>query len=156
KRGMPAAEARRAAAKSFGNVGALRDSAYDVRGGGTLESWWQDIRFAFRMLRRKPSLTVSALFTWALGIGATVAVFSVVHPLLLSSLPFRDPDQLVAVYETNPPRFAQFSVSPAHFIAWREQRQLFENIAARQRATYSLTGIGEPARLKAWKVSPGF
>jgi len=156
RRGMPPDEARRAARKSFGNVGVMRDVAYDVRGGGRLESWWQDFRFAFRMLRRKPSLTVSALFTWALGIGATVAVFSVVHPLLLQGLPYREPDRLVRVMETNPPQFPRFSASPPHFIAWRDQHEVFEGLAAFVRETFSLTGVGEPMRVKALHVSPGF
>ena len=156
RRGMPPEEARRQARRSFGNVSAMRDSAYDVRSGGRLESWWQDFRFAFRMLKRKPSLTISALFTWALGIGATVAVFSVVHPLLLRALPYRDPDRLVRVIETNPPQFPRFSASPAHFIAWRDQHEVFENIAAFSGETFSLTRTGEPTRVKALHVSPGY
>lgn len=156
RRGMAPAEARAAALREFGNLGCARDTAYAVRGGGMVETLTQDIRFGGRMLRKHPGVTLSAVITMALGIGATSAVFSVVNPLLLRGLPFPDPDRLMNIRETCLPKFTSFSVSPGNFLAWRERSDAFAGMAAFQRTTVNLTGGGEPERLRQLRVTSGF
>jgi putative ABC transport system permease protein len=156
RRGMAPAEARAAALREFGNPARVRDTAYDVRGGGMLEILWQDLRFGGRMLRKHPGVTLSAVLTMALGIGATSAVFSIVNPLLLRPLPFRDPDRLITIYETCLPKFPRFSVSPGNYYAWREQSPAFAGMAAAKSLTLTLTGDGDPERLAGRRVTTGY
>jgi predicted permease len=156
RRGMSPEEARAAARAMFGDVAAVRDSGYDVRGGGGLEAVIHDLRFAARALRRNPTTTLTALITWALGIGAAVAVFSVVYPLLVRELPFREPDRLVKIRETDPPKFPSFSVAPGNFLAWRDETRAFESMVATHKRQLTLSGAGEPERVRQLAVSAGF
>ncbi len=109
---------------------------------------WNDLRYGLRQLGRSPGFTAVAILTLALGIGANTAIFSVVNRLLLSPLPFSQPDQLVTVWEHNLPRdFPRNVVSPGNFLEWRERAKSFDGIAAFSNWTFNLTGNGEPERV---------
>src|SRR5262249_20023502 len=114
-------------------------------------------RYALRMLVKKPSLTVVAVITLALGIGANTAIFSVVNALLLRPLPFKEPDKLVQVWETVS-HLGKNSVQASYpnFADWREQNQVFEQIAIYSDKAFTLTGITEPERVQGAIVSPAF
>src|SRR5208283_5231796 len=94
QRGMPAEEARRQALIRFGGVEQAKQRHREARGLPGLDMLVQDVRFTFRTLRRDRVFTLVAVLILALGIGANVAVFSVVNTILLRPLPFRDPQQL--------------------------------------------------------------
>ena len=101
KRGMPPDEARASAQKSFGNLVRNTERGYDIRGVGWLETLWQDLRYGARMLASKPTFTLIAVLTLALGIGATTAIFTVVNAVLLQ-FPFEDPERVVIVLGQTP------------------------------------------------------
>jgi hypothetical protein len=124
-------EARRLALAAFGGRDAALEAHRDVRGARWLSDLSRDTRFALRTLRHNPALTVAAIMTLAVGIGANTAIFSTLHAVVLRPLPFRDSDRLVMLYETNPERgWTQAEVAPANYVDWREQVDAFEDIGA--------------------------
>ena len=154
--GMTPDEATRSAARSFGNVGSIRDLAYEVKGGGFMETLWQDLRYSGRMLLKYPGFTLIAVLTLGLGIGANTAIFSIVNAVLLRPFPYHAPEQLVMVEERrsggqgNP-------VSYPDFVDWRAQTEVFDAVSAvRLNENYNLSGAGEPERLLGRLVSAGF
>jgi putative ABC transport system permease protein len=152
-RGMTLNEARLAAVKSFGNVGSVRDQAYEVRGGGFIETFWQDLRYSGRMLLKYPAFTLIAVLTLTFGIGANTAIFSIVNAVLLRPFPYRVPEQLVTVGEG----VAGGSVSYPNFVDLRNQTTTFESVSAvRGNENYNFIGAAEPERLQGRIVSAGF
>jgi len=90
----------------------------------------QDLRYAVRALRNSPGFTLVAVLTLALGIGANSAIFSVVHSVLLRPFPYEDPSRLVVVWETQLQHGLPFMyASPPNYADWREQNQVFEQMA---------------------------
>jgi predicted permease len=117
--------------------------------------WRHDLRFAARQLTVSPLLSVVLVLTTALGIGSTVAIFSVLNAVLLRPLPWADGDRLVFVYETWR-QFRTGSASVGHFHDWTEQGTVFDHTAAMTRATFNLADGGEPERVIGARVTPGY
>ena len=154
-RGMTPEEARRAALRTFGNLDSVRERAYEVRGGGPLETLAQDVRYAARMLARQPGFTAVAALTLALGIGANTAIFSVVEAVLLRPLPYRHAGRTVLLWESQRLRdLPRNVVNPANFLDWREQAKSFDQMAAFADLRYNLTGAGDPEEVPAQIVTP--
>jgi putative ABC transport system permease protein len=106
----------------------------------------------------RPAFTAATLAALGLGIGLNTAIFSLVHAVLLKSLPYKDPERIVRVWETRPrmgenaAEVAAFSMD--HFRAWRESTDVFESMAVYQDRSFNLTGGSEPLRVEAQSVSP--
>ena len=149
ERGMQPDEARAAALKSFGNRGRNTELGYDIRGGGWLETLWQDLRYGARVLLKNPGFTLIAIITLALGIGANTAIFSVVNTALLHPLPYKEPDRLVML-QGEP----WMQVEP--FLYWREHSQVCEGITAFDGAAFTLTGSTQPERVDGVYVSSDY
>jgi len=114
----------------------------------------QDVRYALRMLVKNPAFTAVAVIALALGIGANTAIFSVVNAVLLRPLPFKNPGQLVMVWENAAHvGFPKDTPSPANFLDWQKQAQSFSGMAATVERSFNLTGVGEPERLEGRRVS---
>jgi putative ABC transport system permease protein len=111
-----------------------------------------DVRFALRQLARAPGFTAVAVLTLGLGIGACVAIFSVVNGVLLSPLPYPQPDRLVALRETFPPTVPDSSVAYAKYMDWRDQAGSFQSIGALDGMSYNLGGA-EPVHLRAARIT---
>ena len=119
----------------------------------------QDLGYAFRTFRRAPGFAAVAIFTLALGIGATTAVFSVVQTVLLRPLPFEDQERLTVLWESAKKRnFGLIELSYANYRDWHRQNKVFEDLAAltSSNAGMNLTGVGEPVQLEASPVTGNF
>jgi putative ABC transport system permease protein len=153
--GMSPEDARYAALRTFGGVEQIKERARDERRGWSwLEGFVKDVRYAVRALRKSPGFTATALFTLAVAIGATTALFSVINSVLLRPLPFPEASRLMVVWETN----AQQGVKregPAgpNFYDWREQSGSFEDLAALEIGSGTVTGRGEPQQVPALRVT---
>jgi len=127
------------------------------RGATLLDAILQDARYGARSLINAPGFTAVAVLMLALGIGANTAIFSVTDAVVLRPLPFRDPQQLVAVWETNRAEGNQvWRVAPANFVDWRAQADSFSEAAAFGGYAATLTGTGEPVQVKGGSVMPAF
>jgi len=119
-----------------------------------METLLKDIGYGLRTLIKKPVFTLVVLLTLALGIGANSAIFSVVSAILVKPLPFKEPDRVIVVWESNPKlNFPRFGASVPNYLDWKSQNKSFENIAAFRYTVFTLTGRGEPERLRGGRVS---
>src|SRR6267143_654916 len=127
--GMSPAEARRQALIRLGGIEQTKENYRDRRGLPFLETLFQDLRFAFRMLLKNPGFTAVAIMIMALGIGANTAMFSVVNAVLLKPLAFADPDRIVTLGSLwkGSPRHG--IVSAPDFHDWHDQSTAFEAMA---------------------------
>ncbi|HEX8186288.1 MAG TPA: ABC transporter permease, partial [Blastocatellia bacterium] len=122
-----------------------------------MDTLLQDIRYGFRTLLKSPGFTAVAVIALALGIGANTAIFSVVNSLLLSPLPYSDPDRLVRVWEANVKTGrGEMPASYPNFADWRDQNHVFEHVVAYSDWSFNLTGIDEPERIRSAIVAPEF
>jgi predicted permease len=133
--GMSPDGARRDALLRFGNPAVTKEQVIAVDAVLTLESIAMDLRYAFRRLTQSPGFAIAAILTFALGIGATTAIFSAAYALLLRSLPFQHADRIIGVYETHPQIVGGAEVNFLDYQDWRKQQTSFEQMAAYSGAT---------------------
>jgi putative ABC transport system permease protein len=157
RRGMTLEEARRAARVRLGGVTQLRETHHELWGLPLAETLVQDVRYALRTLWRAKWISLAAVATLALGIGANTALFSVVETVLLRSLPFPEPDRLMMVAQRDPHTGDSTDYfAPTTFFDWRSQNHSFESMAAVDSLNVTLTGRGDPVELAAQSVSASF
>ncbi len=128
--GMSPDEARRHAMLKFGGIEAAKESVRETTRFLWIETSLRDIRYALRVLRRNRGFTVTAVLSLALGIGGSVAIFTVADNLLLRPLPYPDASQLVMVWETSSVTHEQHNVgSPGNYFDWKAQNTVFSEMA---------------------------
>jgi putative ABC transport system permease protein len=155
--GLPREEATRRARLEFGGYEQVKEDCRDARGVRFVETLFQDLRYALRMLRNSPGFTAVAILTLALGVGANTAIFSVVDSVLLRPLPYQNPAGLVMVWENdsqhpNPHN----TVSPPDFLDWQSRNSVFAEMAALFDQHANLTGNGLPQEVVLQDVSANF
>ncbi|MGI8481479.1 MAG: ABC transporter permease [Chthoniobacterales bacterium] len=114
----------------------------------------QDLAFTCRLLRKSPGFTFAAVITLGVGIGINVAIYSIIHAVLLAGLPYPEPDRLVAISETT-----GGSIWPASFpnyLDWRAAQHSFDEIAVSRRDDFNLTGGREPERFSGLFVTASY
>jgi len=154
--GMTPEEARRQALIKLGGLEQTKESYRDRRGLPSLESFFQDIRYGLRGLRRNPGFTAVAVLTLALGIGGTVVVFSLLEAVLLRPLPYSQPERLFRLLTVEAKsQSAMEASSYPDFRDWQRQSHTFEAMAAYEFLSFNLTGTAEPERLEGLAITPG-
>jgi predicted permease len=156
--GLGAEDARVAARRRFGNVTLVKE---DCRGNWTftwIETLWQDVRYAARVLAKNPGFAAVVVFSLALGIGANTAVFSAMNTLLLRALPYEHPETLATIWSTQKPDPGADGLPPVAELAdWKKQNHVFADIAGISMSDRAiLTGIGEPGPVCVQSATQNF
>jgi len=155
--GSSQSEARRRALAEFGGTERFKDEARDEYRARRVDEASRDIRYALRVLRRHPGFAVAAGLTFALGIGASTAIYSMVHGVLLRPLPYADPNRLVVVWERNEALGNDRNVvSVPNFEAWRARARSFMGMAALVPSPATISRAPSAERVMGAEVSPGY
>ncbi|MGH9567453.1 MAG: ABC transporter permease, partial [Candidatus Angelobacter sp.] len=143
-----------AAQRKFGNALRLREEIHRAWGWTWIDNLRQDARYGLRRLRKSPGFSVVVVLTLALGIGANTAIFSVVYAVLLRSLPYPHPEQLVNIFENN--LHLGIKASGCSYQDFKELQKsgLFSAVAGVQRHDLTLTGAGDPTVVTTVSVTP--
>jgi len=112
------------------------------------------------MLLKRPGFTVIVVLTLALGIGANTTIFSAIDAVLLNPLPYKDPERLVVIWETNkqlgPEMWDRNEAAIGNFLDWRANNKSFDQLGALFDTSMNLTGVGEPQRIRSFVVTTNF
>ena len=156
EQGLSEDDARAAAHRVFGNTTRAQERFFESGRWMGWEHFWQDVRYAVRMLRKAPGFTAIAVLTIALGIGATTAIFSVVDATLLHPLPYPHPEQLVSVEDDLPGVGAQnVGISIPEWQDF-ERSGIFQHVSPIGGGSVNLTGASQPARIFFAAVPPNY
>src|SRR5256885_1885079 len=126
------------------------------RRGGRMSSLLQDLRYSLRLLLKKPGFTFVIVLTLALGVGANTAIFTVVDATLVRSLPYKDPERLVHLWETKQQQdFGQREASYPDFLDWK-QNDVFAGVGGYTQRNFTLSGTDAPERIMGADVTSNF
>jgi len=153
--GTPRAEALRRARLEFGAIDAAKEECREAVGIHFFDALFQDLRYAFRTLRKSPGFAAIAIATLAIGIGANTAIFSVVDPVILRPLPLANPSQLVFLSEAKPQQgIPSAGISYQNFTEIRDQNHVFSDFAGLATHELTLTGHGDPVAVNIGDITP--
>ena len=156
--GMTCEEAQRRTRLMFGGLDQVKEHCREARGISLAEIVAQDTRYGLRMLRKSPAFATTAILTLALGMGANIAIFSIVDTVLLKPLPYPHPEQLVSV-ELSPLALdpSVRGMAPEDYFTFREQSHAFQDIGIYLETDsdrdVNVTGFAEPERVRAMQVT---
>lgn len=158
--GMSPEEARNDASREFGGVEQIKELAREQRVWMSADQLWQDLRFAFRTLTKRPGFTFIAAFTLALGIAANTAIFSIVNAVLLRPIPYPESDRILFLAQADKTNPAQgtLSVSLPDYEDWRRDNTVFEHLALSRVESASLSDIAgrNPEQISSALVTANF
>jgi putative ABC transport system permease protein len=155
--GQPREQAQVEARRQLGSQALVMELTREAWGWASLARFWQDVRYAARVLRREPAFAAAAVFSLALGIAATTAVFSIADTVFLRPLPYADAGRLVWLGVTFPSLHGEFLPSP-DYVAWHRDNHVFQQLAATQAGLGGIMILGgsNPAEVRAVRVSANF
>ncbi len=154
-RGFSPEEARFEARRQFGGMAQMQEEHRDRRSFRWMENLMKDFFYGLKSLRRTPGFTLIVVGVLALGIGGTVAMFSIADAVLLKPLPFRDPDKIVGVWEA--PRPGVYNATTAQqFVTWKRLSESFAILTAEEEFSAALNEEDGPVQLEAMRVTPEF
>ena len=154
-RGLSPEEARWAARRSFGGIEQMKEQHRQRRSLQWIDSLQRDLRYGLAALLRAPAFSAVVIGVLAIGIGGTVAMFSIVDAVLLKPLPFPEPEHIVRVWEAPRPGVINATKAP-EFVNWKRSATVFEALSAEQPLLATLTGKGEPQRLSGKAVTADY
>jgi putative ABC transport system permease protein len=154
--GLSAAQAEYAARRALGNTTLLKEEVPEMWRWNWVDGLARDFHYGLRQFRRNLGFTAIVIVTLALGVGGNIAVFSILRGVLVRSLPFRDPDRLVAVWEKDTERQTREKVAGGDYTDWKARNHVFEDLAYSWDNLYTLTGSGDPQTLAGYQFSPNF
>jgi hypothetical protein len=154
RHGISPDEADRRARLQFGGIESTKESYRDQRGLPFLDALAQDVRYAFRGIRKDCGFAAVAILSLAIGIGANISIFSLINSVLLQPLAYKEPQRLFAVGELLPHRFGQnpLGVNPVHAQEWAKQCRLLEQVAAMRSSRADLASGGVPVSVPSVDV----
>jgi predicted permease len=141
---------------SLGNVPLVKDEVRDTRGVRPIEDFLADVRLAVRGLLRRPTFTIASLATFALGAGGVAAVFGAINGILLTPLPYAEPERMVVAWEWSNSHSRQQEASPGNFLDWRERATAFEYLVAMEPYGLDWQSPDGPVYLSTWLVTANF
>jgi len=151
-KGVMPEEARRIAVRAMDGIEQKKEECRDMRRLNFVETLLQDLRYAFRGAGKSPGFSAVAVLTLALGIGASVAILTVVNAVVLRPLPFPAADRLVVLFATTPTQ-SRDSTSFPDFLAWKAESQSFIDVAAYRPDPFNVTGGGAPEPVAGLRAS---
>ncbi len=155
REGLDPAHAHREALRNFGEPMQQRERARDSWGVRWIQDLRSDARLTARRFRKDPGFSIVAILTVALGVGATTAIFTVVHGVLLKPLPYPDPDGLVALTHNMPAiDVYQAPLGPALFLTFRDHSSTLQDVGFWRPGIRTVTGLAEPEEVQALQITP--
>ncbi len=155
--GLTRSHARDAARRQFGNATHFKERTHDMWTFGSFESLRQDVRFAFRTIRKSPGFATVTVMAFAVGIGGNTAIFSMLDAMRASAMPFGQPDRLVQLWgNVARARVERRGASFPDYLDWRTQSRSFDDMAAFDGATLTLSGDDEPERIQVELVAASY
>src|SRR5215471_17160636 len=115
-----------------------------------------DVRFAFRQLRKSPGFIALAVLTLALGIGLNTAIFSLINDLFLKGLPFQEPERVLHILTKGKDRTDEFQMSAPRFMLYRDGQTIFSGFAAENQQAATVTGLGDPLSVPIFKATSNY
>ena len=159
RRGMSPEKARLAARRAYGDVEQAKQAHRDERSLWWIEQATQDLRYGLRTLSKSPGLSITAVLTLALGIGACTAIFSLVNAVLIRSLPYGDPERLVYLFSPNPSlKIPAEVICPSYgdFNDLKLEAKSFENMSNFEQAQFSVSQLGTTQSIGGARVDGDF
>lgn len=151
--GLDAVAARREARTEFGGIEQVKEEVRDARLGHFLETRLQDLRFAFRTLRKSPIFSLTVVLVLALGIGSTALIFTLVNSLLLRGPDYPEADRIYMLWQKIPQE-DRVSFSVNEFVRWQNQSEVFQHLATFTGTSFTIAGRGEPELVHGQMVTP--